>query len=268
MKPRSQEDWCVVLDAIEWFQARLREKSPDEVRAWIAAPPPTAQAHNFMPFSGWQQDAYKVPLASALLTIEQIQQVASGSDETCDDDAVNAALVRIDKMCKAHLSRAPFAPYAEAEPTAQAREALEAGAVALEGKAGLVRYDGTIHDGPTCRAHAATLRSLISLSASAGGAVDSAEPPKPEWIVNDIAELGVKVGDRFYFLYKGRSLVYDEPVHDEDGKPMHWRPVFKREFGECCHPINYKDPTRIGTVSLDDDDEWQPLPAPPKAGAR
>lgn len=91
-----------------------------------------------------------------------------------------------------------------------------------------------------------------------------------QWVVNDIAELGVKIGNQFFFLYKGHSLVYgeaDDPevkdgicVH-ENGTPMHWRPVFKREFGECCHPVNYKDPRMIGTVSLDDSDEWKPLPA-------
>ena len=88
-----------------------------------------------------------------------------------------------------------------------------------------------------------------------------------EWVTNDIAELGVKIRDQFFFLYKGRSLVYGEldpdptipPVHDDD-TPMHWRPVFKREFGECAHPINYKDPTMIGTVCLSDSDEWKPLP--------
>lgn len=80
-----------------------------------------------------------------------------------------------------------------------------------------------------------------------------------EWVVNDIAELGVKIGGQFFFLYKGHSLVYDEATHD-DGSTMHWRPVFKREFGECAHPINYKDPTKIGTVSLDDSDDWQVLP--------
>ncbi len=94
-------------------------------------------------------------------------------------------------------------------------------------------------------------------------------PDDVEWVVNDIAELGVKIGDQFFFLYKGTSLVYgylDEdpsipPVHDADGTPMHWRPVFKREFGECAHPINYANPSLIGTVSLDDSDEWQELPA-------
>lgn len=91
-----------------------------------------------------------------------------------------------------------------------------------------------------------------------------------EWVVNDIAELGVKIGNQFFWLYKGHSLVYgteDDPerkdgicLHD-NGKPMHWRPVGKREFGECCHPVNYKDPSQWGTVSLDDSDEWKPLPA-------
>lgn len=80
-----------------------------------------------------------------------------------------------------------------------------------------------------------------------------------EWVVNDSAELGVKLGDQFFFLYKGRSLVYETGKHD-DGKPMYWRPVFKREFGECCNPINYSDPRKIGKVSLDDSDEWKELP--------
>lgn len=81
-----------------------------------------------------------------------------------------------------------------------------------------------------------------------------------EWITNDSGELGVKIGDQFFFCYKGRSLVYDDGSRD-DGSPMMWRPVFKREFGECIHPLNYEDPRRVGTVSLDDSDEWKPLPS-------
>lgn len=95
-----------------------------------------------------------------------------------------------------------------------------------------------------------------------------------QWVVNDIAELGVKIGDQFFWMYKGGSLVYgtdDDNVKDgivqhDDGGNMHWRPVFKREFGECCHPVNYADlracgyPHLIGTVSLQDSDEWKPLP--------
>lgn len=94
-----------------------------------------------------------------------------------------------------------------------------------------------------------------------------------EWVVNDIAELGVKIGDQFFFLYKGRSLVYDpENGHEEDdprvgyeeGDRMKWRYVFKREFGECCHPINHADYSKIGTVSLSVG-EWHDLPPLPAA---
>lgn len=89
-----------------------------------------------------------------------------------------------------------------------------------------------------------------------------------QWVTNDIAELGVKIGNQFFFLYKGESLVYGAldsdptipPVHD-DGTPMHWRPIYKREFGECVHPINYENPKLIGKVSLDDSDQWEVLPA-------
>lgn len=105
-----------------------------------------------------------------------------------------------------------------------------------------------------------------------------------EWVVNDNAELGVKIGNQFFWLYKGHSLVYgdsDFPMKEEDdgvckhddGKPMHWRPVFKREFGECCHPVNYADlracghPHYIGTVDLKDSDEWKPLPTARSASA-
>ena len=97
---------------------------------------------------------------------------------------------------------------------------------------------------------------------------------EPEWVVNSLAELGVKIGERFYFLYKGESLVYQDPSFVEEDSdsdaPIKWRPVGKREFGECCHPVNYDNPSLIGTVSPDDSDEWAPLPAPvaqPRPGA-
>lgn len=56
------------------------------------------------------------------------------------------------------------------------------------------------------------------------------------WIVNDLAELGVKIGDRYLFLYKGESIEYEDGKHD-DGTPILWRPVGKREFGETCKPL-------------------------------
>lgn len=100
------------------------------------------------------------------------------------------------------------------------------------------------------------------------------KPDDVEWVVNDLAELGVKIGDQFFFLYKGRSLVYEpgETAHEDVdpdvgyfvGDPMRWRHVGKREFGECCHPVNYKDLTRIGTVSYRDGGDWQPLPPLPE----
>lgn len=84
-----------------------------------------------------------------------------------------------------------------------------------------------------------------------------------EWVVNSLAELGVKIGNQFFWLYKGKSLVYK----DEPGEtPLMWRPVRKREFGEVCTPVNYSDlqrcrtPHVIGTVSTLDGDEWNLLP--------
>lgn len=62
---------------------------------------------------------------------------------------------------------------------------------------------------------------------------------RPEWIVNDGAELGVMVHGRAFFLYKGGSLEYRDATHD-DGTPMMYRSVGKREFGECCHPVGVK----------------------------
>lgn len=79
------------------------------------------------------------------------------------------------------------------------------------------------------------------------------------WVTNDNAELGVRIGDQCFFLYKGRSLIYEDGLHD-DGSPMHVRPVFKREFGECAHPLNRIREGLIGTVSLDDSDEWEEMP--------
>jgi len=82
---------------------------------------------------------------------------------------------------------------------------------------------------------------------------------KVQWIVNDSAELGVLVDGVAYFLYKGESLIYADGRHD-NGEPMQYRLVGKREFGECAHPINDEDYSKIGTVSVQDGREWQILP--------
>lgn len=82
---------------------------------------------------------------------------------------------------------------------------------------------------------------------------------KVEWVVNSAAELGVKVDGVYYFLYKGESLVYNNDLGKEVENLM-VRTVGKREFGECCHPINYDNPELIGTVNIDDCDRWVKLP--------
>jgi hypothetical protein len=83
---------------------------------------------------------------------------------------------------------------------------------------------------------------------------------EPEWVVNSIAELGVKIGNRFFWMYKGRSLEYKRGIDEDDGTPLLWRPIGKREFGECCHPVNYADPEKWGTVDIHDGNEWFPVP--------
>jgi hypothetical protein len=60
----------------------------------------------------------------------------------------------------------------------------------------------------------------------------------PTWVVNDTGELGVHVNDRYFFLYKGISLEYEDGRHD-DGTQMMVRPVYQREFGEVCCPKDW-----------------------------
>ncbi|MHB1952353.1 MAG: hypothetical protein ACYCOU_01275 [Sulfobacillus sp.] len=101
--------------------------------------------------------------------------------------------------------------------------------------------------------------------------VDSDEPVKgddPGWIVNDHGELGVKVRGHCYFLYKGRSMEY------EDGPPVMYRPVGKYEFGEVCYPVDFQthsNPDGTYTVELMDDPvlddyKWRPLPTTTTGG--
>lgn len=103
--------------------------------------------------------------------------------------------------------------------------------------------------------------------------VTDLKPEEVEWVVNDNAEHGVKIGDQFFFLYKGRSLVYENGTHD-DGSPMVWRLVGKREFGECAHPLKFNrpgallpdrytdEPVYIPGLSVGnpEDYSWRPLP--------
>ena len=108
-------------------------------------------------------------------------------------------------------------------------------------------------------------RSIVGDCRECNAEMDAAEVAKgaPLWVVNNLGELGVKIGERLFFLYKGRSIEYGPKDMEGDEPPMMWRTVGKREFGECCHPINYADLTKIGTVSLSDSNRWQPFPTKP-----
>ncbi len=63
----------------------------------------------------------------------------------------------------------------------------------------------------------------------------SLTPKQVEWIVNDIGELGVKIGENFFFLYKGESIEYDSM------SDIKYAPVEKREFGETCISPLYEE---------------------------
>lgn len=69
-----------------------------------------------------------------------------------------------------------------------------------------------------------------------------------QWVVNDVADLGVKIGNKCFFLYKGRTIV-------NNGKK--YRKVYKREFGESVHPIdcNRGSSNYIGRCG-EDENEW------------
>lgn len=105
---------------------------------------------------------------------------------------------------------------------------------------------------------------------------DPVDPHDVQWVVNDSYELGVKIGNQFFWLYKGETLIYTDGKHD-DGTPMRWRLVGKREFGETCNPFmfilknepmagSYEHHPRGNLVELDGTPttnpkyQWQDLP--------
>lgn len=61
---------------------------------------------------------------------------------------------------------------------------------------------------------------------------------EPRWIVNDSGELGVEIEGRCFFLYKGGNIEYEDGKHD-NGEPILYRSVGKREFGETTWPLQW-----------------------------
>lgn len=91
--------------------------------------------------------------------------------------------------------------------------------------------------------------------------------PEPVWIVNSYGELGVKVGERFFFLYKGDNIEYENATHDDDGTPMRYRVVGKREFGETCWPLSWVLSGRREDRYTVEWGEWRDLPPAPLTAA-
>jgi hypothetical protein len=81
-------------------------------------------------------------------------------------------------------------------------------------------------------------------------AAEYAKVAPPAWIVNHMGELGVEVGGRQFFLYKGASLEYGVPESAEERVIM-YRRVQKREFGETCRSPDFRP--------LQDSDGWKPV---------
>lgn len=72
----------------------------------------------------------------------------------------------------------------------------------------------------------------------------------PIWIVNELGELGVRIEGQNYYLYKGEN--YQASEH-EDGRPLQWRRVEKREFGELSPFAISKgqfQPVHLGAVQI------------------
>lgn len=73
----------------------------------------------------------------------------------------------------------------------------------------------------------------------------------PCWIVNDKGELGVMIGERAFFMYKGEAFEYT----GGQGTATAYRPVEKREFGESG-PISQK----AAATPYTGDEPWLGLP--------
>jgi hypothetical protein len=125
-------------------------------------------------------------------------------------------------------------------------------------------------------------RAVIAASGECNppGRAEGVKAVEPKWIVNDMGELGVMVEGRAYFLYKGDNIEYETGLHD-DGTPILYRMVGKREFGETCQPLPHLRERWPGWLYLEPlvftpglsfgkpaDGEWKTLPAAAKESPR
>lgn len=89
-----------------------------------------------------------------------------------------------------------------------------------------------------------------------GGNVPPIPADKIKWVVNDLGELGVRIGDTSYFMYKRGSITYSE-TH-QDGSPMMQRPVQEGEFGYVCRVPGFEI-ENDGNAGYFEGDGWFPL---------
>jgi hypothetical protein len=119
---------------------------------------------------------------------------------------------------------------------------------------------------PTAAAAKAACEKALGITTEPEAKGQDHQDDVPNWVVNNMGELGVEVGGRLFFLYKGKSLEYKP---DEDVK-IFYRPVGKREFGETCKPASYwVDGREVENYMLVGGDwaksNWKEIPRKPKA---
>lgn len=88
---------------------------------------------------------------------------------------------------------------------------------------------------------------------SNGTFVGKLHPEDVAFVVNDARELGVRIGEQFFWLYQGKAI--ELPPRHTDGTPRYWREVRPREFGEVCRPLD----TRLADLSTSfvEGPEWR-----------
>jgi len=156
--------------------------------------------------------------------------------------------------------------------------------VELEGVDALTPFERIVYEGEPAVGDVewrewlqAALQEAFELGRTAAVA-PTVGPDDVKWIVNDLGELGVQIGGRCFFIYKGDSLEYPEGKHD-DGTPMLYRIVGKAEFGETCWPMKWiragqredrytQELAYIPGLSFGkpEDGDWRELPVVQKEG--